>query len=178
MDVTFDRVALELKKLGSVNRNARIRKAKDGGIAFEEDSYLTPVKRYLNGDSRVQCVRDVESILKQAFELIRAMLNNRYLSPRVQSDDDTGVDTSYDDEHRQLTERLGVMYHGLEKAIVGIQNLCETYRDDKEVVTELTYRADKIKLRLRDMETKCHFLNNPFSTYTANHSEKNFSGDE
>ena len=169
MESKYDDIIVELKKLGGIQRHGRICKSKNGGITFESETFVTPFKRYWNGDSRYQAVDDISATLKKAFDETRLMLNSKYLCSRV-SQDAEDLASSDEDERRQILERLTIMYHCLDKAIDGINNICQTYSDDKETVTRMCYMADKIKRRLGDIELKC-----PSVVAVGN---KNFTTDE
>jgi hypothetical protein len=146
----YDQVVLNLKILGMVPRNGRIKRSDNGSITLENDDILVPVKRYIFNNGRKQSLIDINIILEEAFSLIKIIL----LSKRI-------VDNKYQvcDDNRQLMSQLNVIYNELKKSKKGIENLQNTYKDDIKTCASFDLMFEKINFNLMEINRKIDYEN-------------------
>lgn len=151
MDGKVDRVLVNLRVLSQVTRNGRLRKMSQNILELEHDSYLLPIRRYLTGDSRKQNISDVSSVLSEAFDIVRLLLNSKFL---VGVDEAESLSEAEIFERKQLCERLEALYRELDGAAQGLQNLSATYPDDVATLAQLQRLNEKITSNLRLIRSK------------------------
>lgn len=146
----YDQVVLNLKILGMVPRNGKIKRSDNGTITLENDDLFVPVKRYIFNDGRKQSITDINSILEEAFSLIKIIL----LSKRI-------IDNEFKvcDDNRQLMSQLNVIYNELKKSKKGIENLQNTYKDDIKTCASFDLMIEKINFNLMEINRKIDYEN-------------------
>lgn len=147
----YDQILLNLKILGMVPRNGRIRRSDNGTITLENDDLLVPVKRYIYNDGRKQSILDINSILDEAFSLINIILSSKKMIEN---------DFQLCDANRQLINQLQVIHDELSKSKKGIENLKTTYKDDIKTCASFDLMMDKINLHLGEITRKIVIASN------------------
>ena len=60
-----DKLLINLRILGNVQKNGRIARSYDGIIAIEDETYYQSFKRFLTNDSRRQAIQEIASIMNE-----------------------------------------------------------------------------------------------------------------
>lgn len=100
---------INLKILGRIQKNDRIRKSKNGVISLD-NGVVCHFKRFLRNDNRKQSIQEIISILKDVDKFISL------------SDD---------------TNDLSILNLELEKVKIGIENLKFTYMIDNSITSQI-----------------------------------------
>jgi len=127
----FDRLLSNLKIIGRVTQNGRLKRLSNGLLTVEDSHALVPLRRLWFSESRRQTLQDLIYILRQAFDEIQRQLG----SSRA----------GHDGEGWQgKTTRLTVLCRELKEAQKGLCNLRGTYQDDLLMVVNLDLLIEKI----------------------------------
>lgn len=113
---------INLKLLGKIQKNDKIRKSKNGLVSIE-NGFMCHLKRFVRSDSRKQTVQEITSILKELEELMDTLTKEDLLILKVE----------------------------LEKVKIGIENLKFTYVSDNSTVSKLEVclvRIDTLLVRI------------------------------
>ena len=143
----MDRNLLNLKILGRVPKNGRIRRGPGGIIALEHDGLLTSIKRYMLSDGRKQTLQEIQSIVHQTSEKAIDLLNSRWMEVGPPPE----KLPKFPEEHRTANQTLGLMMAELGGALKGIDNLKTTYWNDASTCSELDLVAVKIEVLLQNI---------------------------
>lgn len=141
----YQQIILNLKIIGKIPRNGKIRRAGHGGITLEGESILTPMKRTVFGDSRNQSISDINSILQESFSLLRLLLNHKLV-----------VSSEYEenDENRHLLQQIFTLNREFLNCVTGLENLRVTYRSDVKIASSILFVIDQILLQIEDIRRK------------------------
>jgi hypothetical protein len=141
----YETILLNLKIIGMIPRNGRVKRSSNGTITLEGDNILVPLKRYFLADGRRNTISDMNSILNETGSQIKLLLGNTNV-----------VDVCYKltEENRHIMLQITNIYKELEKSIDGIENLKVTYRDDVKTSALLDLILSKIKVQLDDIRRK------------------------
>lgn len=146
----MDQTLKDLKILARIPHNGRIRTSISGDIELEPESALNPVTRKLSSDSRRKALRDIQRIIKQAFEHADGILRSKYLNVYDITDKPTDTDI---DQHQEECRRLRYLGNEMTRCIIGLNNLKgTTYKDDASFGAE-------VELIVRDIKDKINQIN-------------------
>ena len=129
MDI-LDCLMFNLQTIASIPKGRRISTAKEF-IVIDEDSALQPWRRWRAGDSRDKGVLAVCKEVRTIIKLSEFISESKYLF--IESD--TADNNTEERDYRSNT--LKKICNGLSDAGIGIDNLCETYICDANVIAHL-----------------------------------------
>ena len=168
-----DKLFINLKILGKIQKNGRICRSYDGIISLENDTFYQSVKRTLSSDSRKQSVFEINSIINECIECLNGIVNSRYMN-KLQSNTD---------DYFKSCEDIALILKELAFAKNGIENLKFTYTVDANVESQLDIIIVKIQSTLKDMNFRLnHFKSflppyklNTLTNSTQNNTNSNFT---
>ena len=138
-----DKLLINLKILGKIEKNGRICRSYDGVITLEEDVFYKSIRRFMNHDSRKQSINEIDSIIESGETTIKSLLSNKVLYDKKDSL-----------EYTSVCEVLSIISKDMMSAKVGIENLRFTYKDDINTGTKLEMILLKIKTIMRELDIK------------------------
>jgi hypothetical protein len=138
-----DKLLINLKILGKIEKNGRISRSNDGVITLESDIFYQSIRRFINKDSRRQSINEIDSIIESCEMTTRGLLNDRVLNERKGSL-----------EYASICEILCIIRDDMLDASIGIENLKFTYKDDINTGTKLDMILLKIKTIKRELNIK------------------------
>jgi hypothetical protein len=138
-----DKLLINLKILGKIEKNGRISRSYDGVITLEEDVFYQSIRRFMNHDSRKQSINEIDSIIEMLETTIKSLLNNKVLYERKDNL-----------EYASICEVLSIIREDILGAKEGIENLRFTYKDDINTGTKLEMILLKIKTIMRELDIK------------------------
>lgn len=112
-----DKLYINLKIIGKIQKNGRLKKSCDGVIALDKQWYLQSIFRALYSDSRKQTLYELDKIIND-------------VRPIVDSFKVLATSEKYLEEYRMLVEALT-------EAEEGIQNLKFTYISDDNTAAHI-----------------------------------------
>ena len=146
----MDQTLKDLKIIAKVQQNGRIRTSNRGDIELEAESALSALTRTLSKDSRNKAFRDIQRVMRQAFEHADGILKSKYMNiyDLVSRPSDADID-----QHQEECRKLRYLGNELTKSILGLKNLMNTtYKDDA------SFGAD-IEIVIRDIKAKVLQIN-------------------
>ncbi len=135
-----DKLYINLKILGRIQKNGKITRSYDGIIALETDSFHQCVKRFMRYDSRKQSIFEINSIINECFNILHNLLNLKHMQQKY----------SYTSEYMKTCEDIYTLVKHLEEACLGISNLKFTYINDINIEAQLEIIITKINNTIRD----------------------------
>ena len=159
MENISDKLFINLRKLGKIQKNGKIARSYDGIISLEQNSFLQPIKRFLLGDSRKQSVFEINSVVNETIHTLQSIMNSKYMHQHYANTD----------EYIKNCENIGLILSEFEQAKYGIENLKFTYTDDANIAPQLDIIIIKIKSVIKDMTYKLKYYQNFLpSNYISN----------
>lgn len=153
-----DKLFINLKILGKIQKNGRICRSYDGIISLENDTFYQSVKRTLSSDSRKQSVFEINSIINECIECLNGIVNSRYMN-KLQSNTD---------DYFKSCEDISLILKELSFAKSGIENLKFTYTVDANVESQLDIIIVKIQSTLKDMNFRLNHFKSFLPLYKLN----------
>lgn len=143
-----DKLFINLKILGKIQKNGRICRSYDGIISLENDNFYQSVKRTLSSDSRKQSIFEINSIINECIDCLNGILNSKYMNKLHANTD----------EYFKSCEDIAIILKELSFAKCGIENLKFTYTVDANVESQLDIIIVKIQSTLKDMQFRLNYL--------------------
>ena len=143
-----DKLFINLKILGKIQKNGRICRSYDGIISLENDNFYQSVKRTFSNDSRKQSIFEINSIINECIECLNGILNSKYMNKLQANTDD----------YFKSCEDISLILKELSFAKNGIENLKFTYTVDANVESQLDIIIVKIQSTLKDMNFRLNYL--------------------
>lgn len=137
---TLEKLLFNLQTIASIPKGKRITTAQEF-INIEDESMLQSVWRTIARDSRTKAVLMVQRTVELVIFISDLMLESKYLFLKNVSNDFYQDDLIF--EGLQMTnrdkrlEKIKYISLVLDESKVGIENLCETYIDDSNVIAVL-----------------------------------------
>jgi hypothetical protein len=155
-----DKLLINLKILGKIQKNGRISRSCDGLISLESDTIYQPLKRLFYNDSRKQAIFEINSIVTECIDTLAHIVNSKYLSRQKSPQLLHGVPSKKEDtlEFNKHCEEIYLVMQEMEKARVGIENLKFTYQNDPNISSQIDIIILKIDTTLRDISNKLAYL--------------------
>lgn len=135
-----DKLYINLKILGRIQKNGKITRSYDGIIALETSGFHQSIKRFMHYDSRKQSVFEINSIINECFNIIHNLLNLKHMQEKY-------ANTA---EYIKTCEEIYIIVNHLEEACSGISNLKFTYINDINIEAQLEIIIAKINNVIRD----------------------------
>lgn len=148
MNTLPDKLFINLRKLGKIQKNGKISKSNDGIINLEGDYFYQPVKRFILGDSRKHSVNEINSIVNDTINTLYSM---------------THIHNDGSEEYTRIFENLVILTDEFERAYTGIENLRFTYASDSNISTQLDVILIKIRSTLKDTYVKINQQRPPYN---------------
>lgn len=140
------KLLINLRIIGKLQKNGRVSRSLNGVISLENDGLLQCVKRTLHGDSRIQTLREITSIIDDCDAQFNNMYNSKFMT------------SLYSDECFNIHEELALMITELDSAKQGIENLKFTYISDINTASELDIILLRVTHILRDANYKYNII--------------------
>lgn len=155
-----DKLLINLKILGKIQKNGRISRSCDGLISLESDTIYQPLKRLFYNDSRKQAIFEINSIVTECIDTLAHIVNSKYLSRHKYPQVLSGQISKKEDalEFNKHCEEIYLVMQEMEAARVGIENLKFTYQNDPNISSQLDIVILKIDTTLRDINNKLAYL--------------------
>lgn len=147
MDNISDKLFINLRKLGKIEKNGKIARSYDGIISLEPNTFLQPFKRFLFGDSRKQSVFEINSVVNEAIHTLQSIINSKYMHQNFANTD----------EYIKNCEKMALLLNEFDQARFGIENLKFTYMNDANIAPQLDIIILKIKSVIKDMNYKLKY---------------------
>lgn len=135
-----DKLYINLKILGRIQKNGKITRSYDGIIALETPGFHQCLKRFVRYDSRKQSVFEINSIINECFNIIHNLINLKHMQDKYANTP----------ECIKTCEEIYILVNHLEEACMGISNLKFTYISDINIEAQLEIIISKIKNVIRD----------------------------
>ena len=153
-----DKLFINLKILGKIQKNGRICRSYDGIISLENDNFYQSVKRTLSSDSRKQSIFEINSIINECIECLNGIINSKYMNKLQANTDD----------YFKSCEDISLILKELSFAKIGIENLKFTYTVDANVESQLDIIIVKIQSTLKDMNFRLNYFKSFLPPYKLN----------
>ena len=153
----LDKVLINLKVLSKVCEKGKITTVGGTNIALEAEKPLTPLYRYLNGDSRKKTVDTIQDVVTSATEISNSMLQHSCMSLYERKEQPTSFEINeYNKQYQQLKNLSAEMQNSLK----GLSNLRVTYNGDANVVAQLEVISENVKRQIIEIESNLESKNN------------------
>lgn len=150
-----DKLLINLRILGNVQKNGRIARSYEGIIAIEGETFYQSFKRFLTNDSRKQAIQEIVSIMNECSEIMNFITSSKTMS----------MELAHTDDFFKGCENLNILLKEMKGAKNGIENLKFTYIEDINVVSQMDVIILKFSNIIRDLSYKLSYfqsvLNNP-----------------
>lgn len=138
----FNFCIINLKVISQIPHNRRLKTTSKGYFTLEDDNILVPFKRALFGESREKLVRDMTFLMNKISAQSKNLLQSKHLT-----EEDT-------DEKRIILSQIASLYRELERSVPGLENLKETYENDKLTGAQLDSIKDLVLELMREINLK------------------------
>lgn len=145
--MSLDRIIFQLGVIASVPEHGRLRRDYYGGISVEDPSSFQALFRSYNRDSRRRTTEDIEMVIDAAFEKADDLMNSIYVSSEYE------LKPNEEKDRQKVLGNLSRIENGLSESQSGIENLKQTYANDKNTSIQLALFADKITEKITEIST-------------------------
>lgn len=141
MDI-LDKLLFNLKTIAAIPKGKKISTAKEF-IVIDDDSLMQPITRWRSGETRDKAVQAICREVRTIIKLSKYIMESKYLyieSTVDTNDDRCDIAVSLSKTVSKRDERINELkkiHVGLTEAYCGIDNICETYCDDTNVLAPL-----------------------------------------
>jgi len=143
-----DKLLINLKILGKIQKNGRIARSHDGIISIENDYIYQSIKRFFFNDSRRQAVYEINSIITELTDTFTNIIHSKFMNKNYHMTE----------EYIQNCQLLSLLADELDSARVGVCNLRFTYQNDCNISSQLDIALLKIDTLSKSMRSKlAHF---------------------
>ena len=146
-NVINDKLFINLKILGKIQKNGRISRSTDGIIALENESMYQSIKRFITSDSRKQSVFEINSIINETSDFLNSIINSKCMNKFYYNTD----------EYYKNCESISLILNELKFAKMGIEHLRFTYEGDANIASQLDIIILKISSIVKDIEHKLNY---------------------
>lgn len=143
-----DKLLINLKIISKIQKNGRITRSYDGIISLENEIFYQSIKRFFSNDSRRQATFEISSVVNEAIDMLRHILNSKYMNKNF----------CQTDEYIKNCENISLILTELESAKAGIENLKFTYQNDQNTSSQIDIIILKINTNIRDFSQKLHYF--------------------
>jgi phosphoglycerate-specific signal transduction histidine kinase len=143
-----DKLLINLKIISKIQKNGRITRSYDGIISLENEIFYQSIKRFFSNDSRRQATFEINSVINEAVDMLRHILNSKYMNKNF----------CQTDEYIKNCENISLILAELESAKAGIENLKFTYQNDQNTSSQIDIIILKINTSIRDFSQKLHYF--------------------
>jgi len=135
----IETLLLNLKIIGKIPENGRLRRSEQGTLAIDNSFGFF---RFMNGDTRKKAINDINEIISFGIEKCNDIINSKYFDEYYKSEQ---VTKRIDNEYTKNYELLIIIYSELKNCIQGLSNLKTTYIDDSTVLSRIDIIISKIE---------------------------------
>lgn len=139
-----DKLFINLKIIGKIQKNGRISRSSNGIISLENDHFYQSITRFVKSDSRKQSIFEINTIINETLECLNNIVNSKFMSKNY----------SNTDEYYKNYENINLIVNEIKKAKLGIENLKFTYTSDANITCQLDILIIKIDSSIKDMKHK------------------------
>jgi hypothetical protein len=143
-----DKLFINLKILGKIQKNGRISRSSAGIISLENESFYQSIKRFVTSDSRKQSIFEINSIINETIESLHSIINSKYMNKNF----------CKTDEYYKNCENISLILDELKRAKVGVDNLKFTYTSDANVESQLDIIILKMASTIKDVQHKIDYF--------------------
>lgn len=148
--MSFDKIILQLGVIANVPEHGRLRRdTSGGGVSIEEPSSFQPVFRALNRDSRKKTTEDIGGIIDAAFEKSDDLMNSVYVSMEYD------LKSNEEKEKQKVLDNLSRLENSLRDCLRGLENLKQTYTNDKTTTLQILLFHDKVLKKIAEIKQFC-----------------------
>lgn len=162
-----DKLLINLRILGNVQKNGRIARSYDGIITIEGDNFYQPIRRFLSSDSRRQAIHEITSIMNDCITTTKNIIGSKSMN----------MELAHTEEFFKGCENLSIILKEMKGARVGIENLKFTYADDINIVSQIDVIILKFSNLIRDTAYKLSYFESVLNTETTDKKSYNKLGD-
>ena len=138
-----DKLLVNLRILGKIQKNGRITKSIDGVIYLESDTFYKNLKRMIYNDSRKQSIFEINSIILETSTTLNHLLNNKIMITKIG-----------DAEYTHHMEIINLLLLEVLGAKNGIEKLKFTYKTDENSISQLDIIILKIDSLIKNTNLK------------------------
>lgn len=135
----IETLLLNLKIIGKIPENGRLRRSDQGTLAIDNSFGIF---RFMNGDTRKKAINDINEIISFGIEKCNDIINSKYFDEYYKSEQ---VTKRIDNEYTKNYELLIIIYTELKNCLQGLSNLKITYEDDSTVLSRIDIIISKIE---------------------------------
>lgn len=143
-----DKLLINLRILGNVQKNGRIARSYDGIISIEGETFYQSFKRFLTNDSRKQAIQEITSIMSECNEIIKFIISSKSMN----------MEFAHTEDFFKGCENLSILLKEMRTAKIGIENLKFTYGEDINVVSQIDVILLKFANLIRDTAFKLSYF--------------------
>lgn len=151
-----DKLLINLRILGNVQKNGRISRSFDGIISIEDDNFYQPLKRFLTNDSRKGAIHEITSIMNECLEIMKFIISSKTMN----------MEFCHTEEYFKGCENLSILLKEMNGAKIGIENLKFTYGDDINTVSQIDVIILKFSGIIRDLKYKLSYFESGLNNNT------------
>lgn len=144
-----DKLFINLKILGKIQKNGKICRSSNGIIALENENFYLFLKRFVTSDSRKQSLFEINSIINETIRSFENIINSKFMNKMYYNTDD----------FYKGCENINLILKELRLVKIGISNLQFTYKLDVNITSQLDILIIKIESTIKDMEHKLTYFN-------------------
>lgn len=146
-----DKLFINLKIIGKIQKNGRISRSSAGIISLENESFYQSIKRFVTSDSRKQSIFEINSIINETIISLQSTINSKYMNKNY----------CKTDEYYKNCESISLILLELINAKIGVENLKFTYTSDANIESQLDIIILKMSSTIKDIQHKLDY----FMTY-------------
>ena len=139
-----DKLLINLKILGKIQKNGRISKSCDGVVSLERDSYLQGLWRTFTNDSRKQTMYEINNIVNDIQPTLDVIYNSKFMNK----------DNAYTDVFYKTIEELKMLIDAMIETGEGLKNLRFTYIQDINISAQMDVIIFRVVNLIRDAKQK------------------------
>lgn len=134
----IDTAILNLKIIGKIPENGRIRRSNSGTLSLDNDYRIY---RFIYRDNRKRAVTDIDNVISFAIEKCTDIVNSKFFDECSKSE---LIKRKIDNEYTKNYDLLYILYNELKNCLTGLTNLKITYKDDTTIISMIDIIISKI----------------------------------
>ncbi len=139
-----DKLLINLKIIGKIQKNGRISKSCSGIVSIETDSYFQCLWRSITSNSRKQTLIEINNILFELESTLYTIYNSKFMNKEY----------SKSEEFYKMFEEFKLLLTEIEGSEQGIFNLKFTYISDVNISAQLDVVILRIKALIKEAHQK------------------------
>ena len=147
----LNNVLVNLKVISKIAENGKISTTSvNNTISIENEGYLTPLWRFVNGDSRKRTIESITDIIDNAIQISNNMIQHTCMCVYDKKDKPTTYEIS---EFNKQYQSLKILSTELQNSLKGLLNLKNTYKYDAMVTSQLEVLVSLVERQIIEIET-------------------------